>query len=234
MKKSIFCLSLIFSLNTIAQTYYNDAQVWFNLYLEKKISKRFLIHLNQQDRWTKNVSQYTLGYADIGITLKLTRNIKILADYVYTEKRKKTDIFSTRHQYYVAIVLKQDIKRWRFSYRNMFQFQYNDPYTSSNGMIAYYYERSKFTIKYYATKRLNFYVAEELYTPLNNQQLKGLDRSRSFAGLFINITRKQQLEFYCMLQLQLQKGDWYKQHKSYPNDMLNHDYVYGIGYSIQF
>lgn len=234
MKKSILFLLLISGFTSIGQNYYNDAQVWFNLYLEKKITKRFLVHLNQQDRWTKNVSQYTLGYADIGITLKLTKNIKLLVDYVYAEKRKKTDYFSTRHQYYAALVLKKDIRRWRISYRNMFQFQYNDPFTSKDGMIAYYYDRSKITIKYYATRRLNFYVAEELYSPLNNQQLKGLDRSRSFAGLFINLTKQQQLEFYFMLQCQLQKGDWYKQHNKFPNDMLNHDYVYGIGYSIQF
>ena len=234
MKRNITLLFLFFHLFASAQRYYNDAQLWFNLYLEKKVTKKFLVHLNQQDRWTNNVSQYELGYADVGITYKFTKNIKILADYVFTEKKRNIGSFSTRHQYYIALVFKKDVGFWRFSYRNMFQFQYNDPYTTKDGFNAYYYDRNKFTIKYFATKRFDFYVAEELYIPLNNQQLKGLDRSRSFIGMFYNTTKYQQLEFYFMIQAQLQKGDWYKQHNYYPNYMLNHDFVYGIGYSIQF
>lgn len=234
MKRYILIILLFVSFKTFAQTYYNDAQLWFNLYLEKTITKKFAIHLNQQDRWTNNISEYKLGYADIGITYKFTKNIKILADYVFTEKKRKEGTFSTRHQYYVALVFKKDIGRWRFSYRNMFQFQYNDPYTSENGYFPYYYDRNKFIVKYFATKRFEFYAAEELYIPLNNQQLIGVDRSRTFVGMFYNVTKKQQVEFYFMYQAQLQKGDWYKQHNYYPDYMLCRDFVFGIGYGISF
>jgi hypothetical protein len=52
--------------------------------------------------------------------------------------------------------------------------------------------------------------------------------------MFYNVTKRQQLELYFMLQAKLQDGDWYDQHDSYPNKMLDHLWVYGVGYSIAF
>jgi hypothetical protein len=77
-------------------------------------------------------------------------------------------------------------------------------------------------------------VAEELYFPLNNQQMKGADRSRSFIGMFYNINRHNQIELYYMFQAQLQYGGWYKQDDTFNDHQLNHDFVYGIGYAFQF
>jgi hypothetical protein len=225
---------LAFYLNTKAQVYYDDAQVWFNLYLEKKIGKHFDIHLNQQDRFTNNVSQFGLAYADMGITYKFTQNIKLLVDYVYIQKRRNMPYFKTRHQYYAALIFKKDFGYWRVSYRNMFQCQYNSPLNSYDGYIPYYYDRNKLTVKYQASKRFDFYVAEEVNIPINNPQIKGLSRSRTFAGVFITTRKHQQLEFYYMYQVQLQKGDWYNQDVSYRAKMLTRKFVYGIGYQIQF
>ena len=234
MKRNLTLLLLIFNLGAFSQIYYNDAQLWFNLYLEKKITKKFLIHLNQQDRFENNISQYRLGYADVGITYRFTKQFKILVDYVFTEKKRNTDYFRTVHQGYAALVFKKDIRRWRFSYRNMLQVQYNEPMTSKSGYIPYWYDRNKFTIRYEASKRFLFYTAEELYCPLNNPRPVYLDRSRTFIGMFYNITKTNQLELYFMFQSLLNKQDWYHQNGYYPDYMLNHDFVYGIGYSIAF
>jgi hypothetical protein len=233
--KGIFVLIFVISFRFIsAQRFYNDAQLWFNLYLEKKISKKFAIHLNQQDRWTNNISWFDLGYADVGVTYKITKNIKVLADYVFAQKKRNIGGFQSYHQYYIALILKKDFHRLRFSYRNMFQLQYYDPYTSYEGFVQYFYDRNKFTIKYFASKRFEFYLADELYLPLNNPQVRGFQRSRSFAGLFYNVKKDQQLEFYFMFQAQLQQGNWFKQKNYYDNSPLKHDFVYGIGYSIYF
>jgi hypothetical protein len=234
MKRNLTLLLLLLGFFGFSQIYYNDAQLWFNFYLEKKITKKFLVHLNQQDRFENNISQYRLGYADVGITYKFSRQAKLLVDYVFTGKKRNTDYFRTIHQGYVALVLKKDIRRWRFSYRNMLQVQFNQPMTSKDGYIPYCYDRSKFTIRYEASKRFLFYTAEELYSPLINPRSTHLDRSRTFIGMFYNITKTNQIEFYFMFQSLLVKQEWYNQNKYYPDYMLNHDFVYGIGYSIAF
>lgn len=243
MKRYLVAIFLSINIIGFAQVYsFNDAQVWFNLYLEKRVTNKFLIHLNQQDRWTQNVSRFNFAYTDMGITYKITKNIKILADYVFTQKRLYTvsenmsPLFGTIHQYYIAMTFKRDFGRLRLMYRNMYQFQFNSPFTSYYGLIPFDYDRNKFIIKYEFNKYFTFYGAEELYVPLNSPQIKGIDRSRTFFGVFYNIFRHQQLELYFMYQDRLQNGTWFKQNNYYNdyNYVLEKDFVYGIGYSFDF
>lgn len=237
MRRLFLSIFILIAFKQVAQTYsYNDAQLWFNLYLEKKINKKWAAHLNQQDRWTENISRFNFAYADIGLTYKFTNYFKVMADYVFTQKKRPDDSYGTVHQYYVAAVLKKEWRRWKFSYRNMFQYQFNNPYTSYYALTPFFYDRNKFIVKYEYNKYFTFYVAEELYIPLNSPQIKGIDRNRSFAGLFFNTYKHQQLELYFMHQNRIQNGEWWKQHKSYDatNYILEKDFVYGIGYSIDF
>ncbi|MGZ3883294.1 MAG: DUF2490 domain-containing protein [Bacteroidia bacterium] len=235
MKRCVLFLTISLSAAGFAQQSYNDAQLWFNLYLEKRLTKHLDIHLNQQDRWDQNISHYRLGYADVGFTWRFTKDVKILADYVFTQKARNIGSFSTRHQFYVALSLKKDIRRWRFIYRNMVQLQYNDPMRDRYGFFPYYKDRNKFTIKYEVNKRIDLYVASEIYFPLNlpNNTFHP-DRVRYFAGMFINITKHHQLELYYMIQDQLHNDIWFKQKNRYPNTLLNRYFVIGIGYAIQY
>jgi hypothetical protein len=234
MKRWIVVILIAWVSASRAQTYYNDAQLWFNLYIEKRVNKHLQLHLNQQDRWAKNISWFKLGYADVGVTWKFNSHVKVLLDYVLAQKRLNTDMFSSRHQFYTAVVLSQEVWRWKFSYRNMLQAQFNDPYTSKNGYIPYYHDRNKFVVRYEATERFWFYTAEELYLPLVSTWAKGFDRSRTFLGMFYNVNRSQQLELYFMYQAQLRTDNkWFKQTED-SNELLTHDFVYGIGYSFTF
>lgn len=236
MKRIFIFIFLSFVIRISAQEYYNDARLWANIYIDKKVNKFLNIHLNQKNRWNQNISRFELGYADMGITIHpfKTRNIKFLFDYVYARKQTKVGSFSPRHTFYTAVIFRKDYRRFRFMYRNLVQVIYKDYNTSKYGYIPYFYDRNKITVKYEATKRFEFYVAEELYIPLFSPQVKGLTRSRAFVGMFINTTKHQQLELYFSFQQQLARNDWYSQKNKYPNTLLNHDFIYGIGYSFQF
>ena len=144
--------------------------------------------------------------------------------------------YGTIHQFYIAGTIKKEIRRWRFMYRGMYQFQYNNPYTSPQGLIPLHYFRNKFIVKYFLNKRYTFYTAEELYVPLNSTNVKGIDRSRTFLGFFYTLIKGHQLELYFMYQNRLQNTQWFKQHSTYNayQFMLEKDFVYGIGYSIEF
>ncbi len=233
MKRATVILFLLCGTLGHAQQYYDDAQLWLSIFLEKKVTKNFFVHFNQQNRWVQNISQFGLAYADLGVTYKINKNIKVAGDYVFGQKRKN-DGFRTRHQFYVALFLKTEIKKWRLMYRNRLQLQYYDPYTSSDGTTPFIYDRNKITVKYAATKRFEPYISEELYLPLNNPQLRGFQRSRSFAGLIYNLTKDMQFDFYFGFQAQLANGDWFKQKKSYDNSLLERNFIYGIGYSFSF
>lgn len=205
------------------QDYEDDAAIWLNIYLEKKLNDKLDIHLNHKSRLSNNISEYSMGYADVGLTYNFNKNIKLLGDYVYAKRRNMDGSYGNRHQFYLALILKKKIGRWNFSYRNMLQTQVQDIYTSYEGRVPVNYERNKLTIKYEINKRFVAYVAQELYLPFYQVKSKGLDRSRSYAGLFYNLTKKSSVEVYFLYQHEL---------NSY--NRTNRDYIYGIGYSREF
>lgn len=214
--------------------YENDAQFWLKLTVEKKLSDRFSVRLRNQDRFTNNVSEYGRLKLDLALTYKLNKLVRFRAGYAFLERRKLQGYYSERHRWYAALLLKKDFMRWSLRYRNLLQSQYVDPFTSEGGSIAYFYDRHKVTLAYEYTKYLSFYAAQELFIPLNNQQARGFDQSRSFLGALYNLSKNQQLEFFFLLKTRLQNGDWYDQKKSYPNEPLQRDFVYGIGYTFEF
>lgn len=206
-----------------SQEYDDDAALWLNVYLEKKMNDRFDIHLNHKSRISNNISEYSMGYADIGLTYNFSKNIKLLGDYVYTKRRNQDASYGNRHQFYLALILKKKVGRWIFSYRNMVQTQVQDIYVSYDGAVPVNYERNKFTIKYDINKRFTAYVAEELYLPFYQAKSKGLDRSRSYMGLFYNLTKKSSIEVYFLYQ-----------HELNAFNRTNRDFIYGLGYSREF
>jgi len=216
-----------------AQRYYDDVQIRASIFLEKKLGKKFSVHLNQQNRWSNNAMEFNRAYADIGVTFKLHKKIRLMADYVLIQRKKDNGLFTTRHWYYVAAILRHDMGRWRFSYRNMFQARFNNM-NSEHGQLPRYYNRNKLMVKYDITKRLGAFVGGEIFIPLNNPQLKGIERTRSLVGMEINTFKNQQLELYFMYQVRLQQGDWYKQRTYYPYAIPRRDFIYGISYSFSF
>ncbi len=65
------------------------------------------MHLNKQTRFANNVSQFQL--ADVGVTYKFTKYLKVLIDYVFTQARRDQPYLATFHQFYVALQTKKDI-----------------------------------------------------------------------------------------------------------------------------
>src|SRR4051812_16469032 len=175
MKNRLLIILLASVFSGSAQEYYNDAQVRFNLGLEKRITKRFSVTLDQQDRFTKNVAEFTRASFDIGLNYKINKFLRIKADYVFIQKRNKLDYFTARNWYYVAAIFKQEVGSWKFFYRNLLQARMGQTNSieATNMML---YDRNKITIRHETTRRFAFWVAEEIYIPLNSPQAKGIER----------------------------------------------------------
>jgi hypothetical protein len=227
--KNILVIFVLCHLAGGAQEYYNDAQLRTHLAVEKKINKHFSAQIKQQNRFNQNFSNFYRASADLGLIWKLNKNFRFRADYVFIQRKTKEGSYKTLHWYYAALIYKGEVQRWRFLYRNKFQVR---TYPNENSLTKLY-DRNMITVKYEATKRFTPYLAVEIYIPLNSPQSKGIDRSRTYAGLEIKTARNQQLEFYFMYQAYLTRNNWYEQKNSYPNSPPKRDYVYGISYSIE-
>lgn len=234
MKRILIFIFLTCAYISEAQQYDNDAWLWANLNLEKKINKKLSVLLRLKSRWNNNISQHDLGYTRLAVTYSPLDKIKFQLGYDYGMKMRGTGYYGNRHTYLVAAFFRHDFGRFKFIYRNRLQMRFHDLNISDDGYIPYLTDRNKFTLRYEATKRFEFYVAEEIFIPLMSPQAKGITRSRSFAGMTFNTTKHQSLNIYFAFQAQLQKNDWYNPRDKYSSSPLNHDYIYGIGYNIEF
>ena len=219
--KYIFIIVLIFSVTKLnAQDFEDDAALWLNVYLEKRIKDKFDVHFTHSSRINNNFSEYGLGYGDIGLTYYYKKNIKIMADYVLRQQRNLNGSYSTRNRAYLALLLKKEIGRFKFGYRNLFQGQLTDMYTSEKGLIPVFYDRNKVSVKYDINKRFTASVSEELYYPLYQAKNKGFDRSRSTIGLTYKFSKRTNIEFAFTYRHELNAFSRTKR-----------DFIYGVTFS---
>ena len=219
---SVLILTMLSSV-AYSQEYDDDAQLWLNLNLEKKLNDQFDVHFSHSSRISNNFSQYGLGYGDIGVSYARNKNIKVSLDYVLREKLNPDGSYSTRHRAYLAVLLKKEIKQFTFSFRYRLQTELKDVLTSEDGMVPKYYDRYKGSIKYELNKRYAVYVSEELYYPWYQAKNKGFDRSRSALGLIYKISKKKSLE-----------GNFTYRHELNAFKATHRDFIYSLTYSYEF
>ena len=206
----------------------NDAGLRANVYIEKKITSKWSLHLKNQGRVNQNITRFYYAYADIGITYKFNKHIKVMFAYVLREKRLKTDFWSTRHRAYVAIVLKQKIGSFEISDRIMTQVQYSNIYSCKDGMLPDYRLRNKITIKYNHNSRFTYYIASEANYKLNSYykthlpQGKQFDRMRYFAGTIYELNKRSKIELYYLYE------------NNFNINKPTNNFVTGIGYAHSF
>ncbi|MGZ4034895.1 MAG: DUF2490 domain-containing protein [Bacteroidia bacterium] len=231
MKKfiSLTLLAVCF-VRTFAQNN-NDAALWENIYLEKNLTPRIILHFNHEGRITENITQFHYGYGDLGITYKFGKSFHATIDYVYVGKYLDKSGFSNRHQFYIAGTYKKKItKSLVFSFREMFQEQVQDIYSSEIGRLPVYFSRSKATFKY-KLNRFTPYIASELYVKLLEPARTGhlsapygphANRVRYFAGIFYELNRVNEVELYYLIE----------KHFNEYNPQTN--YVIGVGFAHTF
>ena len=200
--------------------YIDDAAVWISFNFEKKINKQIVINLNQQNRITENVSLYGRGNLDFGISYRLNKNIRIVGNYTFLKQPNLDLSYTSQHRAYAAVILKKNWEKWDFAYRNMFQIRMKNIYSSDQGKVPQYYNRNKITAKYDLNKYIIPFISQELFYPFYQALHKGFDKSRTAMGFDYKLSRKAQLEFYFLYQLELNASN-----------AINRDFVYGVGFT---
>lgn len=216
-------LGLLVSSSAWSQYPPMDCALWVNASIQYKISKHFNVHLNQQNRFTHNVTSFNMAYADLGVSYKINKHMKVMTDYVYIQRRRSNQTFGMRSQFYAAFVYKHKLGPLDFSYRNMVQSEVEEgAFNVNKEHKAAFYDRNKVTFTYKLKKHFSVYVAQELFAPYRNGHFT-IDRSRSFAGLFYDINKHMQIEPYIAFQTDL---------NSYTR--VDRTLILGLGYSFDF
>lgn len=200
----------------------NDAQLWTTVGIEKKISKKFSAAFNQEFRFNENITELGTFFSDIGVAYKPHKNWRIEAHYRFCGKKLLDNSYSFRHRYYFDLAYRKKFYAFTVMLRERFQSQYADVNTSEDGHIPSYYSRTKLSLKYNVTKRIAPYLYSEIFIPLNNPQIKGIDNTRYGLGLEYEFIKNSTLD----LSFTYQRESLVKNPER--------DFIFGLGYTFSF
>ncbi len=185
-----------------AQQPFRDFQIWQNFEIEYNINKRFLGHIQEQARFSENSTRFYYYYVDLGIIYKITKNIRINADYIFIQKRRLNDTYSSRHQYNFHLNFRKKWYRTTILNRFLTEGQYSDFLTSSQGKrLSDIYLRNKLSIRYKINSNLIPYISNEIYYKLDGGNFeRGFNRNRISLGFLYKLENNWLFQTFYMFE----------------------------------
>ncbi|HRS54048.1 MAG TPA: DUF2490 domain-containing protein [Bacteroidales bacterium] len=178
-----------------------DFQIWGSAGIEKKINKKFTIHLEQELRMTDNVRIPETIFTESGIVYKCTKWLKLSGNYRFILKRlNKTYI--EKHRFYIDLQLKHQTLIAEYSLRTRYQHSFSD---LSNNIKTYLenYIRYKFTISHSLNHNTKPYLSIETFHNLNKTKWLNPHDIRGEIGANYKIAYNQNLNPYFLYQKEL-------------------------------
>lgn len=203
------------------EKFVDDASLWLGVNLEKKLNKNIQLNFTNQIRYDRNLSRYRMGYQDLGIEYRLLKFLYVQGDYKFIHRQLLDESFSLRHQMNLSLLFKKKFGSWLITYKNRWQWQYNDVYSSADGKIPQIVNRNKISLKYQYNKRIKLFGSGELNYILKPVQDESWDRYRTSLGLEYQLNRNSSIEAYYTFQRDL------------ATDIeIERFHIYGLTYSI--
>lgn len=199
MTKIYILISFLFSAAmSFSQTPFRDFQTWQNFEIEYEINKRWLTNFQLQTRFNENSTQFSYYYIDGGLMYRITKNLRFNVDYIFVQKKRLDESFSTRHQYNIYLNYRRKKGKFTFFDRLLTEGQFTDYNTRRNGkQLGDIYLRNKASLRYKFIPKWSIYLSDEIYYRFDGKYYEtGFNRNRLSAGLLYKLTDLWLLETY--------------------------------------
>lgn len=207
-----------------AQQIPKDFQFWQNIEVEYNLNRRWLGSWQIQTRFNENSSRFSYYYSDAGIMYRVTKNLRLNADYIFIQKKRINETFSTRHQYNVFLNYRFKTGKFTLFDRVLTEGQFTDPRTSKNGFhLGDIYLRNKTSIRYKVIKGLSVYLSGEIYYRVDGRDFENkFNRYRLSTGLLQKLNENWLLEAYYLFENNIK------------SKIPNQNYIFALGISRSF
>lgn len=203
-----------------------DAGLWTTFTIQKRITKKVSIVVDQELRLRENFQRVNLFYTNAGIDYKIDKNIKLSPSYRAIQKIRLDNTVSHRHRLSLDATVKKKFNKITLAERVRYQIEVQDYLTSRKGHLPEQFLRFKTDAKYDLGSKLTPFLSCELRYQIRswrgNDMLynNGFHRIRNIVGVDYEFNNKNSLTLYYLIQ------------NEFNINSLENIYIIGIAYTL--
>ncbi|MCK5028159.1 MAG: DUF2490 domain-containing protein [Bacteroidales bacterium] len=200
----------------------SDLEQWTSIGISKKINDHWKISLDQEFRFSNDISQFDTYFTDLGVDYKINKHFAVGANYRFYQNKNKELNFESQHRWNTDFQYKQKVNRFTLAYRIRFQNKDEDFFTSESSNNLYNL-RNKFSVDYNIKKfKFDPFFNVELYRQIEGVNTTELSKLRWTLGLEYSLKKFGDVELFYRIDNEL--------NQSYNKDT----YIIGLGYKFSF
>jgi len=204
----------------------NDAGLWPTFTIQKKITKKISIVVDQEFRLRENFQRINLFYTNAGIDYKINKNIKLSPSYRAIQKIRLDNTVSHRHRLSMDATVKKKFNKITLAERVRYQIEVQDYLTSHKGHLPEQFLRFKTDVKYDLGSKITPFVSCELRYQIRSWRGNDMyynnrfHRIRNIVGADYEINNKHNITFYYLIQNEYNIPD------------IENIYIIGLAYTL--
>jgi len=200
----------------------NDAQLWMDVNLEKKLTRALSVEFTEEVRMNENITEVGTIFSDLGVSYRFIKHFKVGASYRFTLKRRLDDTYKQMNSWHVEGSYREKIKQLALILRVRYQSRYAETFTSEKATIPNNHLRTKLTLKYDLKKKYEPFLYVETYFQTGVPAWQSFDQLRLCAGIEYTFNRMHMVDLHYLFC------------REYNTKDPETDYVIGISYYFTF
>lgn len=203
-----------------------DAGLWTTFTIQKRITKKISIVVDQEFRLRENFQRINLFYTNAGIDYKINKNIKLSPSYRAIQKMRLDNTVSHRHRLSMDATIKKKFNKITLAERVRYQIEVQDFLTSRKGHLPEQFLRFKTDLKYDLGSKITPFVSCELRYQIRSWRGNDMyynnrfHRIRNIVGADYEINNKHNITLYYLIQNEFNVPD------------IENIYIIGLAYTL--
>ncbi len=224
-QKSIIITFVVFASLSLSAQIENDAGFWGTFTIQKKITKKISVVIDQELRLRENFQRINLFYTNLGVDYKFSKYFKLSPSYRAIQKMRLDNTISHRHRLSLDATLKKKFNKITLAERVRYQIEVQDFYTSNKGKLPEQFLRFRTDLKYAFNDKMTPFISCELRYQIRSWRgndmfyNNGFHRIRNIVGADYEINNKHSITLYYLIQNEFNIAD------------IENIYIVGLAYT---
>jgi hypothetical protein len=227
VRKNIIITSFfLFSISFCYAQTENDAGLWTTFTVQKKITKKLALVIDQEFRLRENFQRINLFYTNLGVDYKVNKYFKLSPSYRAIQKIRLDNTVSHRHRLSMDATIKKKFNKITLAERVRYQIEVQDYLTSRKGHLPEQFLRFKTDLKYDLGSKFTPFISCELRYQIRSWRGNDMyynnrfHRIRNIIGVDYEMNNSHNFTLYYLIQNEYNIPD------------IENIYIIGLAYTL--